>query len=773
MENQEKGRLSDYRVRLEAINDTYPALGVCQFAERIGRGRTSDVYKLVRDEQKDKVIGAAKVPREGLGDNLSEAFRQEANVLRQLRERARMLGVRPEHFPEPIYFNPNQRDVKFGNFALLVLEYIDADKFERKAEHMRKQNVLDLEKVCLEAGLQYADVLRALHASNLTCADRKVGDIRSRADETLVVLDWNVVHEGPEGRIVDLNIFGKFWFQFLVGQEPHFKGKQGRKVALLDHEDYHAQWEGLSVGTQAILRKALHPIPKCRYPTAEELRGAIEQHLKRWQTADPDDLIRGSALESLPASEKLAVLDIVQRRKPELDQATEMEQFRREIRASQLERPRQLIKEGQYGDAIPLLEEAIAELAYCSAERYRATQLYLLAQAGSNGFLHEAEDRLASIAPNVTQENAVPAAQGTSSSGTTSRELALFDADLTVRGHLKNAEEYDAAAEYVEAADAYRKALDAWREQEWKLADHQEDFVLRASGGDYSQWDDLSVNLPDLYEGWKMLLRHVRTRHDPIVLLGASCERLLAGEEGAAKFACAKAQEWAAKEADSPVHKLVKAISGFQGTWKAGCDALRAAAEQPDENKIEQAYQKVREWRDSNERTIWRDALTNKHHRANGSLSNGLVRPLTERLLGNRDRTDQDERHKAVEQVLKFLSDMSFAGDKEKLLRVVYAGVENSARRGTIADLQAALALLDRTESNDFEWVCQSIQTLSDQQQQMCEVLAGWADEQGRKLELIVGTSKERAQRQAMLAQWLQGEDSSKRGSDDDRHTEG
>lgn len=398
-DQNDKGRLTGKLVALTATED-FPNLGDCEFAERIGQGRLSDVYKLV-EHGPGKVIGAAKVRKPNLSDDMVRRFNEEANTLRRLQtEAARQNPQYVTYFPKPLYFNLQVDHHEAGKFALLVLEYVEAAEFLEQARQTYAQNRKKFEVICLEAARQYAEVLMVLHGAQLTSADRKVGDVRWRTDNTLVVLDWNVVQEGETVRPLDLQKFGQLWFQFLVGQAPYFAGKTDRQVVVLDYRDYSDRWRELSAGTQAILRKALHPIPHCRYGNAQQLREEIDAHLQRWKTPDLKSLIKNGRDESVSLRKRLALLDIVWRRKsnatpgdaehqldipPNQQIEAEIGNLHKQIEQSRLNGPRELIRNRQYGDAIPLLEYAIAELPYASPDRVAATRLYLYAQALLDG----------------------------------------------------------------------------------------------------------------------------------------------------------------------------------------------------------------------------------------------------------------------------------------------------------------------------------------------------------------------------------------------------
>lgn len=160
------------------------------------------------------------------------------------------------------------------------------------------------EPLALEIARQYAEMLIVLHAASLTCADRKLADLRwQRAYDLrpgdgealarwsqeppghLMVLDWNVTEAaspGPHGTVtLDLFRFGILWHRILLGIEPRFR--RGAGWQLEEPLEKHPLWPQLSFGTRQILSRLLHPVPDSRYREATDLLHDTQAQIRRWQ----------------------------------------------------------------------------------------------------------------------------------------------------------------------------------------------------------------------------------------------------------------------------------------------------------------------------------------------------------------------------------------------------------------------------------------------------------------------------------------------------------
>lgn len=254
--------LDDVRYRLEKL---------------LGGGLISQVYLGVPIDNKEPV--AVKVLRPGAGDELQKRFHGEYDTLVRLQNAEKDAGT--HFFPRPLAYH-SEFATHEGRWAVLVMEYVKARPLNRVLLDLSDQPER-LEPWALAAGAQYAHALSILHRLDLSCADRKLDDLRweGSEDSQLVVLDWNVVG-GPDAQPMDLFRFGLLWHQLMLGGEPPFEKREtGWQVTARLHRQ--PGWERLSFGTQQILRGALHPDPAQRYPDAAALESALRAHRDRWK----------------------------------------------------------------------------------------------------------------------------------------------------------------------------------------------------------------------------------------------------------------------------------------------------------------------------------------------------------------------------------------------------------------------------------------------------------------------------------------------------------
>jgi hypothetical protein len=187
------------------------------------------------------------------------------------------------------------------------------------------------EPLALEIARQYADMLRILHSSGITCADRKLSDLRWeqtyalrpeepdgldrwRQEESpghLMVWDWNVTEESDAMLVqVDLFRFGTLWYRLLFGVEPRFRSGEWRLEEPLDRQP---GWSSLSCGTQQILDKLLHPLPEHRYRSAADRGGVLldlDQQVALWKK-QPEELWKIVKAEDKPIEDRWKAADLL------------------------------------------------------------------------------------------------------------------------------------------------------------------------------------------------------------------------------------------------------------------------------------------------------------------------------------------------------------------------------------------------------------------------------------------------------------------------------
>ena len=159
------------------------------------------------------------------------------------------------------------------------------------------------EPLALEIGYQYTDMLKILHQAGLTCADRKLDDLRwlakyrfeDKKTETLLrwrkelsgvltVLDWNVTDQATQStKAYDLFLFGLLWFQMLLGFEPRFSKAEQDNYYLQEPLENQPGWDNLSYGTQQILARLLHPLQEQRFQTADGVNKHLDNQIIMWK----------------------------------------------------------------------------------------------------------------------------------------------------------------------------------------------------------------------------------------------------------------------------------------------------------------------------------------------------------------------------------------------------------------------------------------------------------------------------------------------------------
>jgi len=235
----------------------------------------------------------------------------------------------PEHKEKlqvELYMRPPGRDWGYYPWVILVQELV------------RGQGVHDLvldypglrlpEPLALAIAAQYVEMLTILHGANLTCADRKLADLRwekayalqpgDAADlarwrtgerpGTLMVLDWNVTGRADSEHVAfDLFHFGVLWHRLLLGTEPRFRLGEWRLEEPLHRHPY---WQTLSAGTQQIVNRLFYPQPERRYRQARSLLEDITAQAKLWQQP-PEALWEIAGREGESLERRWAAVDLL------------------------------------------------------------------------------------------------------------------------------------------------------------------------------------------------------------------------------------------------------------------------------------------------------------------------------------------------------------------------------------------------------------------------------------------------------------------------------
>lgn len=282
--------------------------------EQLGKGYTAKVYQGQVASQ-----GLAGVPETvavklGIPDRdpkVLDAFRSEYDTLQKLRQKAVELvgNEAANYFPEPLH-PPTDFTAPRGKFCYFLMEFVQGQELQTVAAQIK--DVQEREQLCLKVGSQYAEVLQIMHAAGYTCNDRKLGDLIWR-DEHLVVLDWNVVGQGKAGIPSDLEKFGIFWYELLVGRSATYHPTamwRGRRIPLPGKE---SAWGDLSWGVRRIVENLLLPAPVKPYHGAAEIKEDFDRHRECWKAEDKQSLVaRSNASDDLAV--KLACVDLAIRR---------------------------------------------------------------------------------------------------------------------------------------------------------------------------------------------------------------------------------------------------------------------------------------------------------------------------------------------------------------------------------------------------------------------------------------------------------------------------
>jgi hypothetical protein len=319
-------------------------LGRRRLKEILGGGATAIVFLGVdpEDEENQEKRVAIKVAR--AEERWREALCREWQSLRTLEEAERLRGT--HYFPRALYPDPKEgkeEDLKLDLYwsrtwtSWLVLAQklvISPGVHDLLLEYPDELRLP--EPLALEIAYQYADMLTILHEANLTCADRKLTDLRwetrweepcsllklgdrealnrwqtERLTGDLMILDWNVTEQASPANIaLDLFRFGILWYRMLLGAEPRFR-REGQ-WQLEEPLEKHRFGRSLSFGTRRILRRLLHPEPESRYEKAQKLRDEIEKQITLWRQKSQDLCGLALKLEKIKEIEEaLTAADVI------------------------------------------------------------------------------------------------------------------------------------------------------------------------------------------------------------------------------------------------------------------------------------------------------------------------------------------------------------------------------------------------------------------------------------------------------------------------------
>lgn len=340
----------------------------CRVLQLLGEGLTAEVYKAEMADS-GRVV-ALKVLKPGLSADFTQSFKDEPNILSELRDAERRANDGLMLIPELI-----ARPSAQGLRRILAMEYVASPSIP---ELIEEQGPLP-ERTVLTITQQVLRILHLLHTElRRSYTDFQLRNIRWQADKQQVkLIDWNHTSppasegEAPPGVASDLVRMGAFLYQMLTGKGAMQTGETAGILAARAGEMWS---KDISTGTRAIVEQALHPNPERRFPTADAFRRAVLAQITLWDE-DEDDLddatttamrdIRNEERQRDPVQLQRAatLVDMFARRRP----STRTAQWREEIaRYSDQISPawgsgRQYYRVDLYSKAVELwAEEALA-----------------------------------------------------------------------------------------------------------------------------------------------------------------------------------------------------------------------------------------------------------------------------------------------------------------------------------------------------------------------------------------------------------------------------
>ncbi|RME69758.1 MAG: hypothetical protein D6784_17865 [Chloroflexi bacterium] len=263
----------------------------------LGGGATAVVFLGVNPDRMDEQA-AIKIARPEA--QWQDALRQEFANLRKLEQAEQRSGT--HYFPRvlaPPGDSLQPTWIGAEEYLILAQELVPGIGVHDLT--LQYQGLHLPEPLALEIARQYAHMLTILHAAGLTCADRKLADLRWKQDYeirtgsreelrrfqeappgSLMVLDWNVTAEKTAEAVkYDLFRFGLLWYRLLLGEDPRFH--RGSEARLKDPLPRHKLWGTLSHPTRQILAKLLHFDPAHRYTQAENLLDDLGKAITLWK----------------------------------------------------------------------------------------------------------------------------------------------------------------------------------------------------------------------------------------------------------------------------------------------------------------------------------------------------------------------------------------------------------------------------------------------------------------------------------------------------------
>lgn len=246
----------------------------------LGEGVTAEVYA-ARQVLEERIV-ALKVLKPNVPDRIAQNFRDEAFTLGEL---ANAQGNTARYLTPRVVEEALSSDIEV---QFLAMEFIQGQSLDE----LIKDAPLD-EHTALSIAEQVLHVLDLLHTRlRRSYTDFQMKNIWWQPDTRQVkVMDWNHLsrkapgNEMPPQAADDLIRFGAYLYQMLTTKGASQLGETGQVLARRGGQ----AWQELSLGTQYIVRRALHPNPNRRFLTADEFRKEIQKQQKYFSD-DFDDI---------------------------------------------------------------------------------------------------------------------------------------------------------------------------------------------------------------------------------------------------------------------------------------------------------------------------------------------------------------------------------------------------------------------------------------------------------------------------------------------------
>ncbi|MFZ4849969.1 MAG: protein kinase domain-containing protein [Caldilinea sp.] len=288
----------------------------------LGGGQTAAVYRVRRE--RDSTEWALKLLTEPI---LKTRFFAEVETLHSLRLHTDYNNGKERHnlVPEVVDM---QEDGPDQFFVMTLARGTRLDELMRDRERFAEPKALSILA-------QTAHAFRALHE----VLRRDYHDFQPRniyweeENDKVLVIDWNLLSTESDLDVAnDVLTLGTLLYRLLVGLPLPAAGVTAAKG-----------WGELTVGAQAILRRATHQIPYLRYKNMSEFGDDIAKQLQLW-TKDVGDLLNSGidAFDRSKAVDPTPTRETIRKRQHDMDGARNyfriLEQRERELTSSH--RPR-------------------------------------------------------------------------------------------------------------------------------------------------------------------------------------------------------------------------------------------------------------------------------------------------------------------------------------------------------------------------------------------------------------------------------------------------